>query len=129
MAPFLFRSPRIEHHLIMRVGLQDMLTSISLPALITTTVINFSPEGACLLLPTLAINGKHLFYETLNSDSYNLLLHPGDVNGAEDEFTIAARSIWMDSCEHMGKPTFKIGIRFLQNQKELYKLFKQNPVS
>jgi hypothetical protein len=126
MAPFLFRSHRIEHHLIMRVGLQDMHTSISLPALITTTVINFSPQGACLLLPKLAINGKHLFYETLNSDSYNLLLHPGDVNGAEDEFTIAARSIWMDSCEHMGKPTFKIGIRFLQNQKELYKLFKQS---
>jgi hypothetical protein len=113
----------------MSVGLQDMHTSISLPGLITTTVINFSPQGACLLLPTLAINGKHLFYETLNSDSYNLLLHPGDVNGAENGLTIAARSIWMDSCEHMGKSAFKIGIRFLQNQKELYKLFKQSPLS
>ena len=129
MAPFLFRSHRIEHHLIMSVGLQDMHTRISLPGLITTTVINFSPQGACLLLPTLAIKGKHLFYETLNSDSYNLLLHPGDVNVAEDEFTITARSIWMNSCEHMGKPAFKIGIHFLQNQNKLYKLFKQNPAS
>jgi hypothetical protein len=129
MAPFLFRSHRIEHPLIMKVGLQDKHTGISLPGLATTTVINFSPQGACLLLPRLAINGKHLFFDTLNSDSYNLLLHPEDVNATEDKFTITAQSIWMDSCEHMDKPAFKIGIHFLQNQKELYKLFKQKTLS
>lgn len=129
MVPFLFRPHRIEHHLIMSVGLQDMHTSIPLPGLITTTVINFSPQGACLILSKLTINGSHLFYKTLNSDSYNLLLHPGELNGVEDESTIAARSIWMDSCEHMDKPAFKIGIHFLQKQKELYKLFKQRPLS
>lgn len=111
----------------MSVGLQDMHTGIPLPGLLTTTVINFSPQGACLILPKLTINGKHLFYVTLNSDSYNLLLHLEGRNGVEDESTIAARPIWMDSCEHMNKPAFKIGAQFLHNQKGLYKLLKNCP--
>lgn len=126
MVPFLFRPHRIELHLMMRVGLQDMHTGIPLPGLITTTVINFSPQGACLVLPKLTINGNHLFYETLNSDSYNLLLYPEGRDGFDEELMIAARSIWMDTCEHMDKPAFKIGIHFLHDQKELYKLLKQS---
>ena len=109
----------------MNVGLQDMHTGSPLPGLTTTTIINFSPEGACLILPNLTISGKHLFYETLNSDSYNLLLYPEGRNGVEDECTIAAKSIWMNSCEHNHKPAFKIGIHFLHKQKELYKRLKQ----
>lgn len=129
MVPFLFRAPRIEYELTMSVGLQDMITGIPLSGLISTTVINFSPEGACLILPKLSINGKHLFYSTLNSDSYNLLLYFDGPNDTEEELIIAARSVWMDTCEHNGKPAFKIGIRFLNNQKSLYKLFRQNPPS
>jgi hypothetical protein len=75
----------------MRVGLQDMHTGIPQPGLITVTVTNFSPQGACLILPNLTINGKHLFYATLNSDSYNLLLYLEGQNGIEDNLTIAAR--------------------------------------
>jgi hypothetical protein len=129
MVHFLFRSHRIERDLIMSVGLQDMQTGRPLPGLMHTTVINFSPQGACLILPKLTINGKHLFYETLNSDRYHLLLYPEGRKDVEDESTITARSIWMDSCEHMSKPAFKIGIQFLHNQKVLYKLFKQSPQS
>lgn len=97
-----------------------------LPGLITTTVTNFSPQGACLILPKLTINGKHLFYETLNSYSYNLLLYPEGRDGVDDELIIAARSIWMDTCEHMRKPAFKIGIDFLHDQKKLYKLLQKS---
>lgn len=113
----------------MSVGLQDMITGIPLSGLISTTVINFSPNGACLILPKLSISGKHLFYSTLNSDSYNLLLYFEDPQDTEEEVIIAARSVWMDTCEHHGNPAFKIGIRFLHNQKSLYKIFRQNPPS
>jgi hypothetical protein len=112
----------------MSVGLQDMITGIPLSGLINTTVINFSPEGACLIVPTLSISGKHLFYSTLNSDSYNLLLYFDGIHDTE-EVIIAARSVWMDACEHRGKSAFKIGIRFMHNQKNLYKIFRQNPPS
>ncbi len=129
MIAFLFRAQRIECNLTMSVGLQDRHTGMPLPGVLSTTVINFSSQGACLILPTLAINGKHLFYETLNSDSYNLLLHPIVQDDVEAEFTIAARSVWMDSCKHMDKPAFKIGIDFLDSQKKLYTFFKRHPLS
>jgi hypothetical protein len=120
MAPFFFRSHRIEHDLTMRVGLQDTQNGITLPGLLTTTVINFSPEGACLILSNLTIDGKHLFFSTLNSDSYHLVLYLKNQDDVEDEAMITAESIWMDSCEHQEKSAFKIGIRFLHNQKTLF---------
>ena len=120
MVPFLFRSQRIEHDLIMQVGLQDIQSGDLLPELVTTTVINFSPQGACLILPNLTVNGQHLFYATLNSDRFNLLLRSEDRNGFDGDFAIAAQSVWMDSCEYMNKPAFKIGIRFLHSQKKLF---------
>ncbi len=125
MMSFLFRPPRIEHELIMSVGLLDIYTGIPLPGLLTATVINFSPRGACLILPTLALNGKHVFYETLNSEHYTLLLHVGRSKGDGDSSTIGARSIWMNSCEHLPQSGFKIGIHFLHDQKALYNLFKK----
>ena len=111
----------------MRVGLQDIQTGTVLPGLLSTTVINFSPQGACLIVPRMTIDGRHLFYNTLNSDSHNLLLYSQEKNGIEEEYTIAARSVWMDVCEYQGKPAFKIGIHFLADQKELYNLFKDHP--
>jgi hypothetical protein len=129
MVRFFFRSDRIERKLIMNVGLQDMHTGIALPELLPTTVINFSPEGACLILSKLTINNMHLFYETLNNDSHYLLLYPEDRNDADNQSIITARSVWMDSFEYMDKPAFKVGIRFLQNQKELYNFFQQSSSS
>ena len=108
----------------MSVGLQEKHSGRAVPGLLNTTVINFSAQGACLILPTLNVNGKHLFYETLNSETYNLLLYPEHRDGGEDKLTIAARSVWMDSCEHLDKPAFKIGIHFLASQNKLYNLFK-----
>ncbi len=113
----------------MNVGLQDMHTGIPLPEVIPTTVINFSPEGACLILSKMTISGIHLFFETLNNDSHYLLLYPEDRNDVDDQSVIIARSVWMDSFEHMSKPAFKIGIRFLENQKELYNFFQQSSLS
>jgi hypothetical protein len=129
MIAFPFRTQRIECNLAMSVGLQDRHTGMPLPGVLSTTVINFSSQGACLILSTLAINGKHLFYETLNSDSYNLLLCFEAQDDVEAEFTIAARSVWMDSCHYMDKPAFKIGIHFLDTQKKLYTIFKRHPPS
>lgn len=125
MVPFFFRADRIDQDLNMSVGLRDIHAKKLLPDIISTTVINFSPGGACLIVPTMAINGKHLFFDTLNSNLYNIVLFSGVRHDVGDEFTISAKSIWMDSCEHENKPSFKIGIRFLHNQKKLFKIFKE----
>lgn len=109
----------------MSIGLLDIRKGTALPGLLTTTVINFSRRGACLILPTLSLNGRHVFFETLNSDRFNLLLHPGKQEGDNIVSTIAARSIWMDSCEHMQQAAFKMGIQFLHDQNFLYKHLKK----
>lgn len=108
----------------MHVGLQDIETGQTLPGQLSATVINLSPEGACLVLPKLIFEGKHLFYATLDSDQFNLLLCP-EKDGAEIANSgITAQSIWMDSCEYHDQPAFKVGIRFHKKQKELLRLLK-----
>lgn len=125
MASFLLRSPRIQHELAMLIGLQDILTGTAMPGQLTVTVINFSRWGACLILPTLTLGERHVFYDTLNSDAFALLLYPGQ-KGAEGELSpIAARSIWMNSYPGRQQPAFIIGIQFLHDQKRLYKLLKK----
>ena len=125
MSPFFFRSDRLEHDLKMRVGLQDMHGEQSLSGLLTTTVINFSPEGACLVIPKLAIDGKHLFFDTLHSNDYALVLFSEELGKDSDQPAITAESIWMDSCLYQNKPAFKIGIRFLHKQDQLFKNLKR----
>jgi hypothetical protein len=121
MTPFVFRAPRIETDLPMQVGLQEIDTGKLIPGRLNTTAINFSEEGACLVFRTLSVNGKHFFFTTLNSDSYNLVLCPEKQDGSNGEFIIAARSLWMDSCEFENRSGFKIGVQFLQKQKEFFK--------
>jgi len=122
MAAFFFRSPRIDQDLAMRVGLQDIHSHEPLPGQIPTTVVNFSPDGACLIIPKVAIDGKHLFFDTLNSELYNLVLFFEDENDENHaKIAISARPIWMDACEYQDKPAFKIGIRFLFKQDRLFK--------
>lgn len=129
MGSFFFRSDRLEHDLTMRVGLLDMHVQKSLPGLITTTVINFSPEGACLVMPKVAIDGKHLFFDTLHSNDYALVLFSEEQEEDNDQFAITAESIWMNSCLYQDKPAFKIGIRFLHKQDQLFKNLKRKSQS
>jgi len=125
MGSFFFRSDRLEHDLTMRVGLLDMHAKKSLPGMITTTVINFSPEGACLIMPKVAIDGKHLFFDTLHSNDYALVLFSEEQEEDSDQLAITAESIWMNSCLYQNKPAFKIGIRFLHKQGQLFKNLKR----
>jgi hypothetical protein len=127
MVTFSFRPARIKKELAMGVGLQNIQTGECVPDLSTATVINFSPEGACLVLTKLIFDGKHLFYSTLDSDSYNLLLSPEAQNDdSDDAFSITAQSVWMDTCNFERQPAFKIGIRFLTKQNKVFKLLKKN---
>ncbi len=129
MASFLFRSPRLKTNLTMQVGLQEISNGRLVPEQLTTTVVNVSNDGACLILYTLDVGGKHLFFTTLNSDQYQLFLRPEKEQGDSDDTIIIAQPIWMDSCEHEGKYAFKIGVQFLQKQTAFYKRLKSGEIS
>lgn len=69
----------------------------------------------------MAIDGKHLFFDTLHSNDYALVLFSEEQEEDSNQLAITAESIWMDSCEYQNKPAFKIGIRFLHKQNTLFK--------
>ena len=125
MTVFSFRPTRIETALRIWLQLQDISSGQPLPHRTQATIINFSVQGACLAVANLLFDNTHLFYSTLDSDRYTLLLQFENSDDNKEFFSIAARSIWMDSCTFDGKPAFKIGIRFLQQQKEVFARIKR----
>lgn len=129
MTVFPFRPPRIETSLPTLVQLQETSSGQPLSPKASATIVNFSTNGACLIVSQLIVDKQHLFYDTLDSDSCNLLLRTGETDKDSKTFTIGARSVWMDSCDFNGKPAFKIGVLFLKQQKELFTLIKKGAIS
>ena len=129
MSVFPFRPPRIETSLPSYVQLQETSSGQPLSPKADATIVNVSTGGACLVVSQLILDKKHLFYDTLDSDTCNLLLRTGKTDCTSETFTISARSVWMDSCDFNGKPAFKIGVSFLQKQKELFTEIKKGVAS
>ncbi|MGW8193592.1 MAG: hypothetical protein ACWGOX_04935 [Desulforhopalus sp.] len=128
MAVFSFRPPRIETALKIWLRLQEVASGQPLPYRTRATIINLSVNGACLAVTNPLFDNTHVFYSTLDSDRYALLLQFDNSDGGKEQFSITARSVWMDSCTHDGKPAFKIGICFLQEQKEIFTRIKKGGV-
>ena len=124
MVSFPFRETRIESNLPVWIGLQEIGSQNLQPGKLEATLINVSIGGACILTPKLLIEGKHLFFNTLNN-KYSLSLKPHESLINFEEITITARSVWMDSCQHMGKQHFKVGVCFLHPQKKFFHAVKE----
>ena len=124
MAPFPFRETRIDSNLPVWLSLKTIHSQKILPGRIEATLINVSKGGACVFTPSLQIEGKHLFFSTLNSN-HHLVLENHDQTDNIDDFHILARSIWMDSCQQQGRQYFKVGVCFATPQKKLFDLVKK----
>ena len=124
MGVFKFRTSRIDTVIGMSVRLQQKKNQNVLPGILPATIITLSPRGACLIFPKLLVNGQHLFFDTLDSDVFNLMLCTEGESGEAVGGSIAAQSVWMDSCEYKGCPAFKVGVQFLVEQKTFFNLFK-----
>ena len=125
MVSFSFRETRIEIQLPVWLRLQADSSQKLHPGKVEATIINVSKGGACLLTPKLLIEGKHLFFTTLNS-SHTLLLQAHASLNELDDFNISARSVWMDSCEHLDQQFFKVGVSFTTPQKDFYESIKKH---
>ncbi len=125
MAPFPFRETRIESNLPIWLGLQTITSQQVHPGKVEATIINVSKGGACLITPKLLVEGKHFFFSSLNSN-HSLLLESHDSEGALGDFSLTARSVWMDSCQHMDKQFFKVGVSFLSPQKQFFDAVKKH---
>lgn len=123
----IFFSPRLlrlESEHTVTIGLQERQSGFRLPGKCGGVVVDISESGACLILSQVLLEGKHLFFSTLDSDSYHLVLGVVNPHSVDESFVISARSVWMDSCRYKKQPAFKVGICFLNRQKKLFRMFK-----
>ncbi|WP_458775810.1 hypothetical protein [Desulforhopalus sp. 52FAK] len=125
MVSFPFRETRITSNIPVWLRLQANSNLELHPGRIEAKIINVSKGGACLLTPKLLIEGKHLFFTTLNS-SHNLLLQSHESMETLGDFTLTAHSVWMDSCQHMNQHFFKVGVCFSAPQNHFFTTIKKH---
>lgn len=123
MVSFAFKTPRIETNIPVFLRLQENGTEHLHPGSVSATMVDISKSGACLLIPKLLINGKHLFFATLNS-THVMILQSEENTGNIKKFNISAQSVWMDSYKHDNRMCFQVGVCFTTPQKELFQNVK-----
>ncbi len=126
MSFFSPRSLRVESEHRVRVSLQDSISGELLPGSCFGVMVNISEGGACLVLSRMLLEGRHLFFSTLNTERNHLVLLIENPESGDETFTVSARSVWMDSCHYQNEAAFKIGLCFHDSQKKLFQLFKKN---
>ena len=114
-----------KHHRIpakLNVGLclYDQKTGTKLTREVSCCLSDISRQGAGLKIPQILIDGKHLCYTALDSDTINLILVFHDITDESASTVILARPIWFDRDMDDAALPFKIGVEFLgQASKEL----------
>ena len=117
---------RVESEHRVKVSLQDNINKELLPGSCFGVMVNISQGGACLVLSKMLLEGRHLFFSTLNNEHFHLVLSIENPESGDDTFTVSARSVWMDSCRYQNTAAFKVGLCFHDSQKEIFQLFKKN---
>ncbi len=125
MAIFTTRPLRVGTECTVEIRLQERRTGSYLPGVCPGLLMDISQKGACVVVPKMLLEGKHLFFTTLNSDRYQLIIHIEKPIESVESFTVSAFSIWMDSFLSEGKAAFKVGVCFHEIQKELFQFFKE----
>lgn len=119
------RLSRMESDYRVGVRLQDDNSGELLPGSCFGVITSISQGGACLVLSKMMLEGKHLFFSTLNNERYHLVLLVENPKLRDEIIQVPARSVWMDSCRYKDESAFKIGLCFHEKQKKLFQLFKR----
>jgi hypothetical protein len=111
---------RISAKLNVGLCLYDQKTETKLTREVSCFLSNISRQGAGLKIPQILIDGKHLCYAALDSDTINLILIFHDITDETASTVILARPIWFDRDMDDSALPFKIGVEFLgETSKEL----------
>lgn len=111
---------RIPAKLHVGICLYDQNTETKLTREVSCQLSDISSQGAGLKIPQILIDGKHLCYAALDSDTINLILVFHDITDETSSTVILARPIWFDRDMDDTALPFKIGVEFLdQTSKKL----------
>ncbi len=120
---FRLLSQRISLELPVNVFLQHKKTGRISSDFTTGTIVNLSKAGACVVLDKVILDGNHLFFTAQEQSENNIYL----TNFSTDKDVVSeilATAVWMDGCTYHHKHSFKIGVRFMGLQKELFSIMK-----
>lgn len=124
MRSFFTRTQRITTDIDITILLQDARNGEVLAGPVAGTLRNISEGGACVEVSMLLISGFHLFYQTLNTDAFSLLLQGEIPSKKAAKFSVAATSVWMIPVEEGRASGFQIGVQFRDRQPQLLREFK-----
>jgi hypothetical protein len=122
---FSARPVRLISGCSVEIGLQERKGGKLLPCSCSGVMVDISEKGTSLVLFQMLLEGRHLFFSTLDNEQYDLVLSINNQDTCGESFLIPARSVWMDSCHFNKRPAFKLSICFLEKQKKFFKLFKR----
>jgi len=124
MPLFLPRARRIATETTVEVHLVATADGQILAGPVVGVLCDISVNGACIEIESPLVSGRHLFYDTLHDDSCCLVVEGVVVSRQTSTFSVAACSIWMNGTDEERPPGFRIGLRFIEPQKQLFRRFK-----
>jgi hypothetical protein len=111
------RAKRISVEFPVTVYLFDNKGKIRLGEPLVGRIKNFSPLGAALSVPTIMINGKHLFYTCNDTPDFVLELAFALREGSGKIITVPATPVWFDRDLDSETTHFDVGLKFLADTK------------
>lgn len=121
MRIYKFRDKRIRVGLEIEVSLQNRKSGSRAREHLPTMIINISQSGACIEIERVHLNGEHIFFTSMERGDNNLYLQ--GIPFKDGSIDLAATAVWMD--KGVGESRrFRIGMKFLEQQKELFNYLK-----
>ena len=97
--------------------LYDRNNDCLLPGRVTALVLDRSSQGVGLKFSQVLLDGKHLFYSALDSDTIflTLVFQPSDDDDPEKMTTLLARPVWFDRDMKDSTMPFRMGVQFVDS--------------
>lgn len=94
--------------------LYDRSNDSQLTGPVAASLLDLSSQGAGLKFPQVLIDGNHLFYAALDSDTIflTLVFRPSD-DDPEKMTTLLARPVWFDRDMEDSAMPFRMGVQFI----------------
>lgn len=118
MGFFSIRSQRIPVLIPVEIYLQNRNSANKTETHLSGNIVKISKGGACVVVEKIILDGEHLFFTTQEKAENYMFIAGADEQVAG--LNALCKSVWMDGFTFKEKPSFKIGLQFLEEQKEFF---------
>ncbi len=108
------KNRRSSHQQDVDLFLYDKSNKAQLTAGVPALLVNLSKQGAGLKCSQVLIDGNHLFYAALDSDTIflNIVFRPKE-DTDEEIMTLLARPVWLNRDMEDSNMPFSMGVQFV----------------